>query len=187
MADQPKSPFDFDVSKFFDFGKTMDWTKMGDFARMGNFGNGMDFTKMFAAFGMPGGDISKMFGGMNVPGVDMQSLMASQRKNIEALTQANQLAVESVQAVTRRQVELARQAFDEAQAVLREFTQPSAPEERIAKNAELAKQAFEKGIANARELGEMVSKAHTEAFDVIAKRVTESLDEFREQAKRTAR
>jgi phasin family protein len=132
-------------------------------------------------------DVGKMFAGLNFSGFDVEGLMSSQRKNIEALTQANQLAVEGVQAFTRRQVEIARQAFDEAQAVLREFAQPSAPEERIAKNAELAKQAFEKGIANARELGEMVSKAQSEAFDVIAKRVTESLDEFREQAKKTAR
>jgi phasin family protein len=132
-------------------------------------------------------DVGKMFAGLSIPGFDVEGLMSTQRKNIEALTQANQLAVESVQAVTRRQVELARQAFDEAQAVLREFTQPTAPEDRIAKNAELAKQAFEKGIANARELGEMMSKAQSEAFDVIAKRVTESLDEFREQAKKTTR
>jgi len=132
-------------------------------------------------------DVGKMFAGLNFPGFDVEGLISTQRKNIEALTQANQLAVEGVQAVTRRQVELARQAFDEAQAVLRDFTQPSAPEERFAKNAELAKQAFEKGIANARELGELVSKAHSEAFDVIAKRVTESFDEFRDQAKKTAR
>jgi phasin family protein len=132
-------------------------------------------------------DVGKMFAGLNFPSFDVEGLISTQRKNIEAFTQANQLAVEGVQAVTRRQVELARQAFDEAQAVFRDFTQPSAPEERMAKNAELAKQAFEKGIANARELGELVTKAHSEAFDVIAKRVTESLDEFREQTKKTTR
>jgi len=104
-------------------------------------------------------DVGKMFAGLNFPGFDVEGMMST----------------------------LARQAFDEAQAVLRDFTQPSAPEERFAKNAELAKQAFEKGIANARELGELVSKAHSEAFDVIAKRVTESFDEFRDQAKKTAR
>jgi phasin family protein len=132
-------------------------------------------------------DVGKMFAGLNFPSFDVEGMISAQRKNIEALTQANQLAVEGVQAVTRRQVELARQAFDEAQTVLREFTQPTAPEERIAKNAELAKVAFEKGVANAKELGELVTKAQSEAFDVIAKRVTESFDEFREQAKKTAR
>jgi phasin family protein len=128
-------------------------------------------------------DVGKSFAGFNFPAFDVDGLMAIQRKNIEAFTQANQLAVESVQAVTRRQVELAREAFDGASATLREMVQPSAPEERIAKNAEFAKQVFEKGIANARELTELVTKANSEAFEVITRRVTESLDEIRSQAK----
>lgn len=131
-------------------------------------------------------DVGKAFAGLNLPGFDVEALMASQRKNLEAFTQANQLAVEGVQAVARRQVELAKQAVEEASALLRDITQPGAPEERLAKNAELAKQAFEKGLATARELTELVSKANTEAFNVITKRVTESFDEFRDSAKSKA-
>jgi phasin family protein len=111
-------------------------------------------------------------------------MISTQRKNLEAFTQANQLAVEGVQAVTRRQVEIAREAFEGASAAMRELSQPGAPEERFAKNAELAKQVFQKSIANAREIAEMMSKAQAEAFEVITKRVTESLDEITEQAKR---
>jgi phasin family protein len=129
-------------------------------------------------------DVSKAFGGFTLPGFDAEVMMATQRKNLEALTQANQLAVEGVQAVTRRQVEIAREAFEGASAAMRELVQPGAPEDRFAKNAELAKQVFEKSVANAREIAEMVTKANAEAFDVITKRVTESLDEIREQAKR---
>jgi phasin family protein len=133
-------------------------------------------------------DVGKAFAGFNFPSFDVESLVAAQRKNIEAFTQANQLAVEGAQAVARRQVEIARQAVDEASALVREWTQPGAPEERIAKNAEIAKLAFEKGIANARELAELVGKANTEAFNVLNKRVTESFEEMREFAKqKTAR
>lgn len=131
-------------------------------------------------------DVSKAFAGFNLPTVDAESMMATQRKNLEAFTQANQLAVEGVQAVTRRQVEIAREAFEGASVAMREFTQPSAPEDRIAKHAELAKQAFEKGLANARELTELFAKANSEAFNVITKRFSESLDEIREQAKSKA-
>ncbi len=127
-------------------------------------------------------DVGKAFAGF-IPGFDIETLMASQRKNIEALTQANQLAVEGVQAVARRQAEIARETIDEAQAVLRDLVQPGAPEDRFAKGAELVKHAFEKGVANARELAGLVTKANSEAFDVITKRVTDSLEEIREQAK----
>jgi phasin family protein len=131
-------------------------------------------------------DVGKAFAGFNFPGLDLESLVAAQRRNLEAFTQANQLAVEGFQAVARRQVELARQSVDEASALLREWTQPSAPEERVAKNVELAKQAFEKSVANVRELGELVTKANAEALSVINKRVSEGFEEIRDYAKQRA-
>ena len=47
-----------------------------------------------------------------------------------------------------------------------------------------SKHAIEKGLSNAKELTELVTKANTEAFNVINKRVTESLDEVRDFAKK---
>lgn len=129
-------------------------------------------------------DFSKAFAGFALPGFDVEAVLASQRKNIEALTQANQLAVEGVQAVARRQAEIAREAIGEASAVLREIVQPTAPEERIAKNAELLKQTFERNLAHARELTLMLTKANTEAFDVFAKRVAQGFEEIRDEVKK---
>ena len=129
-------------------------------------------------------DFSKAFAGFTLPGFDVEAVLASQRKNIEALTQANQLAAEGVQAVARRQAEIVREAIDEASTVLRDIAQPAAPEERIAKHAELLKQTFERGLANTRELALMLAKANTEAFDVVAKRVAAGFEEIRDEAKK---
>jgi phasin family protein len=131
-------------------------------------------------------DFSKAFAGFTLPGFDVEAVLASQRKNIEALTQANQLAVEGVQAVARRQAEIAREAIDEASTVLRDIAQPSAPQERVAKNADLLKQGFERSLATAREITLMLTKANTQAFDVVAKRVAEGLEEIRDEAKKRA-
>lgn len=131
-------------------------------------------------------DVSKAFAGFTFPGFNVESLMVSQRKNVEALTQANQLALEGVQALARRQVEIAREAIEEASALVRELSQPGAPEDRLAKNVEIAKATFEKGLANARELAELMTKANSEAFNVITKRVTEGFEEIRDTAKAKA-
>jgi phasin family protein len=131
-------------------------------------------------------DFGKAFAGFTFPGFDVESLVAAQRKNLEAFTQANQLAVEGVQAIARRQVELARQAMDEASAAMRDWTQPAAPEEQVAKNVDMVKHAFEKGVANARELAELVTKTNSEAFGVIHKRVAESFEEIRDYTKQRA-
>ena len=78
-----------------------------------------------------------------------------------------------------RQVEIVRQAVDEASQALREWTEAGAPEDRIAKSVELSKAAYEKGIANAKELTELATKASTDVFSVIARRFSESFDELR--------
>ena len=128
-------------------------------------------------------DFSKAFAGFTLPGFDVETILVHQRKNMEALTHATQLATESFQAVVNRQMEIAREAFDEASALVRDLMQPIAPEARAAKTAEIAKQAFEKGLANAREITGTLAKAHTEAFDVITKRVSEGLDEIKTASK----
>ena len=127
-------------------------------------------------------DVTKAFGGFTIPGFNVEAMMASQRKNVEALTQANQLALEGAQALARRQVEIAREALEEASTLFRELSQPGAPQEKLVKNTELAKANFEKGLATAKELAELVAKANTEAFNVLTKRFTESFEEIRDVA-----
>ncbi len=124
-------------------------------------------------------DINKLLAEYKVPGVDFEALAAAQRRNIEALTAANQLAFEGMQAVVRRQTEILRQTMEEASAAVAELTSVGAPEEKAAKQAELVKVAFEKALANMKELAEMVAKSNTEASEIVAKRVSESLDEVK--------
>jgi len=129
-------------------------------------------------------DVGKMFAGFTFPGFDAQALMASQRKNLEALTQANQLAVSGFQAFARMQAELTRDAFDEASAMMRDWTETAAPEAKLQKQAAFAKQALAKGVSNARELAELAAKTQAETFEVLNKRFTESLDEMTSFAKK---
>jgi phasin family protein len=118
-----------------------------------------------------------------IPGFDYTSVIEIQRKNLEALTRANQLAVEGLQAVLRRQIEFAQQSAEHFALIFGDLMQPNgSPVARLAKQAEHSKQAVEHGLANARELSALATKAGTEAFEIVAKRVTESLDEVREYA-----
>ena len=124
-------------------------------------------------------DFSKVLGDFKMPGVDVDSILSAQRKNIEALTAANQLAIEGLQAVLRRLAEIVRQSLDEAGNAAGEVIAAGSPEDKAAKQAELVKAAFEKSLSNIRELAEMVAKSNTEAADVLAKRVSEGLEEVK--------
>ncbi len=128
-------------------------------------------------------DVQKMMGEFRIPNVDVDAVVAAQKKNIEALTSANQLAVEGMQAVAKRQAEILRQTAEELQKNMQSLMENGAPDAKVAKGTELTKSAFEKAIANMKELSEMVTKSNAEAFDVINKRVAESLDEIRDLTK----
>lgn len=130
-------------------------------------------------------DVQKMMGEFRIPNVDVEAVVAAQKKNIEALTSANQLAVEGMQAVAKRQAEILRQTAEELQKNMQSLMENGAPDAKVVKSTELTKTAFEKAIANMKELSEMVSKSNAEAFDVINKRVAESLDEIRDLTKAT--
>ena len=132
-------------------------------------------------------EVSKMFAGFTFPGFDVEALMATQRKNLEAFTQANQLAVAGFQALAKMQVELTRAAMDQASTLVRDWAETSAPEVKLQKQAEFAKQALEKGVSNTRELVQLAGKTQTEAFDVLKKRFTESVDEMTSFVKKEAK
>ena len=131
-------------------------------------------------------DVTKMMTNFRFRPFDVDALMACQRRNIEALSQANQLAVEGVQAVARRQIEVARQALEDVSVLFRELTQPTSTEDRLTKNTEYAKQMLEKSVNHGREITMLATKAGAEAADVLRKRASESLDELRDMAKQQA-
>ncbi len=72
-----------------------------------------------------------------------------------------------------------RRMMEETGRAMKDMMTVSSPEEKAARQTELAKEAFQRAIANMRELAEMVSKSQTDAFDVINKRVADSLDEIK--------
>lgn len=127
-------------------------------------------------------DITKMMADFKVPGVDMDAVLQSQRRNIEALTAANQLAVEGMQAVSRRQMEILQQTMQETSSMMQGLMAAGTPEEGVAKQAELVKTAFEKALTNMKEMSEMIAKSNYEAADVISKRISANLDEIKAAA-----
>ena len=131
-------------------------------------------------------DVTKMFADFRFRPFDVEAIWAAQRRNIEAFSQANQLAAEGMQALARRQIELTRETFEGFSALLRDLSQPVSAEDRIAKNTDYAKQMLEKGVSHGREVVSIAAKAGADAAEVLHKRATESLDEMRALASKTA-
>lgn len=130
-------------------------------------------------------DFEKMMKEMKfpaMPNMDFGELMQSQRKNVEAITQANKVALEGMQAVARRQAEIMREAMEEVSKASQSLASSgtSNPQELSAKQTELARSSMERSMERLRELAEMVAKSNSEAFEVLQRRMSEALEEFKE-------
>jgi phasin family protein len=130
-----------------------------------DFGSGMDFGKLAEQF--------------KFPGVDSEALIENQRRNLEAVTKANQVAFEGAQAVVQCQVEILRQTMDQTTKAVQAISQPSKIEDVWARQAELLKEVYEHGLANLRALTELSTKVNAKAADLLTDRVSDSLGELK--------
>jgi len=125
-------------------------------------------------------DLAEVFSNLQAP-LDFQDVVASQRKNMEAIAAANKTAVEGMQAIIKRQSEILKEIVDETNALAQEAKDSvtAAPDEQAAKNLDTVKGAIEEAVSNMKELSEMLAKSQGEAFDILNARLSESLDEVK--------
>ncbi|MGI9025214.1 MAG: TIGR01841 family phasin [Burkholderiaceae bacterium] len=121
---------------------------------------------------MPGlGDIGKMMKQFKVPGIDIAAIMESQKKDMEALAEANRQAYEGIQALARRRNEILMESLTQWQAAMQDATGPDA----LSKQAERARKGVQKAMADMRELAEMEAASRSKAWKVVQDRFQENL------------
>lgn len=129
-------------------------------------------------------DVTKFASDFKMPGIDVDSMLAAQQKNLQAVAEANKLAMEGLQAVAKRQADVLKQSMEEMASTMQRMMANGAPQDKIAEQAELAKDGFEKVLSNMKEVSEMVAKSNTEAAEVLSKRVSEQLEEIKRTAQK---
>jgi phasin family protein len=117
---------------------------------------------------------------------DFNQLFSTQRRNIEALSAANQAVVEGAQAISRRQAEVIRSNVEDALKASKDILTTGTPETNLTKQSDFAKSIFENTLTNLREITEMATKSGFEAFDVLNRRAAETLEEISKAAGATA-
>jgi len=131
------------------------------------------------AFSYDFADFAKMMKDYQLPGIDWQEVMASQQKNVDALTKANQVLFEGAQAVVQREVEILQQAMQELADASRDLMQEGDAQAQAQKRLELAKASFETALQNMRELAELATRSNREALELINRRAIEGFEEIR--------
>jgi phasin family protein len=116
-------------------------------------------------------DIKKLIEKFQLPSVDIDALIDWQRRDMEALTEANRQATEGLKALVERRNEILRETLAEWQAAVKDATSAEA----IAKRTEAAKQGVQKAMANFRELSEMEAQSRNNAWKIVQERMQENM------------
>lgn len=125
-------------------------------------------------------DVTKMFSDFSVPGVDWQDVMASQQRNIGALTEANRRLMEGAQAVMQQQSQIMTKAMGELSSATQDLMKEGDPQAGAQKRFELAKSSFESAVTNMQELAELAGQSNNEAMQIINKRAAEAFEEIKQ-------
>ena len=127
-------------------------------------------------------DFTKQFANLKLPGFDAESVMGAQKKNMDALVEANKAAAAGYQDLFKKQVAIFEETMAEAQKHMKSFDTTKLDAETAKAQAELAKAAFEKALANMQALAESAQKANASAYEIVSARVKESMAELRDMA-----
>lgn len=123
--------------------------------------------KASAAFG----DLGKLVEKFKVPGIDLAAIVESQRKDMEALAEANREAYEGIKALAERRNEILKESLVQWQEAMKDVTDKDA----LAKGAARAKQGVQQAVENFKELAEMEAQSRSKAWKVVQDRFQENL------------
>lgn len=108
-------------------------------------------------------DVGKLLEQLTIPGVNVAALIEGQRKNIEAVTEANRIAFEGWQTLVYWQAEILQDTLKQTVA--------NAGQEN--EQTDLARQGFEKVLSIMRELAELSTRSHKQACEVARQQMEE--------------
>jgi phasin family protein len=116
-------------------------------------------------------DLGKLVEKFKLPGIDVNAIVESQRKDMEALAEANRQAYEGIKALAQRRNEILQERWCSGRSAMKDATGKDA----LSKRAEMAKQGVQQAIANFRELAEMEAQSRSKAWKVLQDRFQENV------------
>jgi phasin family protein len=134
----------------------------------------------FPPFNVKDFDVSKLFSDMKIPPMpDMEAVLSAHKRNLEALADANRVALEGAQAVAKRNMEIMQATMTGLASTMKSIAVTDTPANRAAKQADLLKEAYENAVANTRELGDLIQKSNAEAMQKLNNRFSEAMSEMK--------
>lgn len=129
------------------------------------------FLNMFQQFGES----------LKLPNAQITDVVELHKKNIEAMQQIARNTSSGTQTLMAKQRENLEDALADISKLVQDAASSKDPSQAISDQVEFAKRSFEATIKNATEMGDIMRETSTESFNILRKRVEESIEEIRDK------
>jgi phasin family protein len=116
-------------------------------------------------------DLGRLIQKYQLPGIDVAPIVEAQRRDMEALAEANRLAFEGIKALSERRTEMLTESLTQWRAAL----QGATGEGGVAQVGEAVKQGVQQAAAHFRELAELEAQTRNDAWKVVQDRFQENV------------
>jgi phasin family protein len=125
-------------------------------------------------------DLMQMAKDFRLPEVDSTAIIEAQKRNMDALVEANRAAAAGYQDLFARQLAIFEETMGEARRMLDGIDATRIDAETARSRTELAKAAFARALENMKSLAESAQKANSDAAGIVAERVRASIAELQD-------
>jgi phasin family protein len=108
---------------------------------------------------------------------DFTKLSNNIKKNTEALQEASQVAVETMQSMFKRGTEIVQDNASNAFSAMKEIASSGNPEQAIARQQEFVQNLMRETVCNTKEMVDTASKSAMEVFNKISKHAENNMSE----------
>lgn len=114
-----------------------------------------------------------------MPSLDKEAIMRSHKKNMEALTEANKMAIEVMKSIAQLQSQYVKQTFEDMSLIMKDaLAHPPASKEAAEKHSMHAKAQAEKAFEHGSSITATLAKSQKEIFDLMHSRYHEGAQEL---------
>lgn len=120
--------------------------------------------------------------------MNSEALMKSHRRNLEALTEANHMAVEVMKSIAKMQSQYIKQSFEDMSSIMKGVVaQPKgekpAMKDVLNRNADIVKDQVHRAFEHSSNVTDLISRSQREMFDRMQERYQEGASEIIEVSK----
>lgn len=123
-------------------------------------------------------DFMKSMMPMSMP-FDISAMMKLQQKNLEALSEAQKMAMENMKKMSEHQAAILSRMVEDNSALARQIMAEGTPEEKVALHADLVCKTVEQSIESWSDLTDMLNKSGKDTTKLLGSRMTASLTEMK--------